>query len=99
VIAGLLNCKLGKFSMIYLGVPIHTRKLRKPDLQIVNEKMRKMIDPWQGRLMSSGGGDRLILVNSCLSNIPTYIMSFYHLTDGYHEELDSIRRRFSGGGE
>jgi hypothetical protein len=67
VIAGLLNCKLGKFSMIYLGVPIHTRKLRKPDLQIVNEKMRK-------------------------------IMSFYHLTDGYHEELDSIRRRFSGGG-
>jgi hypothetical protein len=41
--------------------------------------------------MSSGG--RLILVNSCLSSIPTYIMSFYHLTDGHHGELDTIRRR------
>jgi hypothetical protein len=29
VIARQLNCKLGKFPMIYLGVPIHTRKPRK----------------------------------------------------------------------
>jgi hypothetical protein len=43
---------------------------------------------------------RLILVNSCLSSIPTYLMCFYHLTDGQHRELDSIRGRFfwQGGG-
>jgi hypothetical protein len=91
-IAAKLNRKLGRFPMVYLGIPIHTRKLRKQDLQCINSKMGKRTDPWQGRLMSSGG--RLILVNSCLSSIPTYIMGFYHLTDGQHEELDSIRIRF-----
>jgi hypothetical protein len=37
---------------------------------------------------------RLILVNLCLSSIPTYMMGFYHLTDGQHKELDTIRSRF-----
>jgi hypothetical protein len=33
---------------------------------------------------------RLILVNLCLSSIPTYMMGFYHLTDGQHKELNTI---------
>jgi hypothetical protein len=57
--------------------------------------MSNRTDPWQGRLMSSGG--RLILVNSCLSSIPTYMMGFYHLTDGQHKELDSMSRFFWQG--
>jgi hypothetical protein len=71
-IAASFNCKLDSFPMCYLGIPLHTRKLRKQDLQMVNEKMRKITDLWQGRLTSSEG--RLILVNSCLSSIPTYMM-------------------------
>jgi hypothetical protein len=47
--------------MTYLGIPIHVHKLRKQDLHVVNVKMFRKTDPWQGRLMSSGG--RLILVN------------------------------------
>jgi hypothetical protein len=59
---------------------------------VINEKMEKRTDPWQGRLMSSGG--RLILTNSCLGSTPTYMMGFYHLIDGQHEEFDTIRGRF-----
>jgi hypothetical protein len=59
---------------------------------VINAKMVKRTDPWQGRLISSGG--RLILVNSCLSSISSYIMGFYRLTDGHHDEMDSIRKRF-----
>jgi hypothetical protein len=55
-IAGKFNCKLDSFPMCYLGIPLHTRRLKKHDMQMVNEKMRKRNDPWQGRLMSSGGG-------------------------------------------
>jgi hypothetical protein len=44
--------------------------------------------------MSTGG--RLILVNSCLSSIPTYLMGFYHLTDCQHKELDPLEGGFSG---
>jgi hypothetical protein len=97
-IAAKFNCKLGSFPLTYLGIPIHTRKLRKTDLQMVNHKMAKRAEPWQGKLMTSGG--RLILVNACLSNTPTYIMGFYWLIDGQHRELDHIRGRFfwPGGG-
>jgi hypothetical protein len=90
-VAAMFNCKLGSFPMTYLGVPVHTRKLRKEDFHVINAKMVKRSDPWQGRLMSSGG--RLILVNSCLSSVPIYIIGFYRLTDGQHEEMDSIRKK------
>jgi hypothetical protein len=73
-IAERLNCMLGQFSLTYLGIPIHTGKLRKCDLQVVNVKIGKRVEPWQGKLLSSGG--RLILVNSYLSSIPTYLMGF-----------------------
>jgi hypothetical protein len=42
--------------------------------------------------MSSGA--RLILSNSCLSSLPTYIMSFYLLPKGIHKAMDGIRSRF-----
>jgi hypothetical protein len=31
-----LNCKFGSSPMIYLGIPVHRRKLREKDLQVVN---------------------------------------------------------------
>jgi hypothetical protein len=44
-IAARFNCKLGSLPMCYLGIPLHTKKLRKQDLQMVNEKMSKRTDP------------------------------------------------------
>jgi hypothetical protein len=40
-------------------------------------------------------------VNSCLSSILVYMMGFYHLIDGQHKKMDSIRGRFfwQGGGK
>jgi hypothetical protein len=37
-IAARFNCKLGSFPLCYLCIPLHTRKLRKHDLHMVNEK-------------------------------------------------------------
>jgi hypothetical protein len=37
----MFNCRLGKFPMVYLGVPIHIKKLRKDDLYVVNENEQK----------------------------------------------------------
>jgi hypothetical protein len=47
-IAAKFNYKLGSFPLMYLGIPVHTRKLRKTDLQMVNHKMGKRTEPWQG---------------------------------------------------
>ncbi|WVZ90615.1 hypothetical protein U9M48_036900 [Paspalum notatum var. saurae] len=42
--------------------------------------MRKRLDPWKGKHLSSGG--RLVLTNSCLSSLHMYMMGFYLLTGG-----------------
>lgn len=55
-------------------------------------KLENRLDTWKSSLLSSGG--RLILVNSCLSNIPTYSMGFYRLNEKVHSMLDTIRFRF-----
>ena len=49
--------------------------------------------------MTSGG--KLILTNSCLSNLPMYMMGFYMLPKGVHKKMDAIRAKFfwQGAGE
>lgn len=36
----------------------------------------------------------MVLVNSCLSNIPTYTMGFYKLNKETYSRVDTIRSRF-----
>ncbi|KAJ1255620.1 hypothetical protein BS78_K181300 [Paspalum vaginatum] len=35
-----------------------------------------------------------VFINSCLTSIPMYMMGCYHLYEGAHNEMDSIRSRF-----
>jgi hypothetical protein len=91
-VANMLNCQLGALPMVYLGIPVSNKKLSKGAFVGVTEKISKRIPPWKGKLMSSGA--RLILSNSCLSSLPTYIMGFYMLPKGTHKVMDGIRSRF-----
>jgi hypothetical protein len=52
---------------------LHFSKLRKEDLQLVIDKIIKMIAGWKGRLLSYAG--RLTLLKACLASIPIYLMS------------------------
>lgn len=66
-----LGCKLGSFPIKYLGAPLHHSKLRE-DLQPVVDSIIKRAAGWRGRLLSLG--KRLLLVQTCLSSIPSYQM-------------------------
>lgn len=61
------------FPCKYLGLPLHTRKLRKVELQPLVDKIGSRIREWKGRFFSSAG--REVLVKSTLSATP-----IYHLT-------------------
>jgi hypothetical protein len=50
-----LNCKLGEFPFIYLGLPIFDRKLTLEQWLFLVRKFAVKIAPWLGRLLSSGG--------------------------------------------
>ena len=68
------------------------RKLRNSDWQGVVERFEKKLGNCKGKLLSSGG--RLVLINSVLSNLPIFMMSFFEIPTGILEKLDFIRSRF-----
>lgn len=88
----MLNCKLGELPVKYLGIPVSDRMLGINAFLGITSKMMKHLDPWKGKLMSSGG--KLILTNTCLSSLPLYSMGFYLLPKGVHKKMDAIRGKF-----
>uniref|UniRef100_K3XP59 Uncharacterized protein n=1 Tax=Setaria italica TaxID=4555 RepID=K3XP59_SETIT len=53
--ANMLNCKLGTLPMKYLGIPISDYHLiGMAAFASIFEKMRKRLDPWKGKNLTSG---------------------------------------------
>jgi hypothetical protein len=63
-----------QLSINYLGIPIHYRRLTLLQWKIVEKILQKRLSSWKGKLLSLGG--RLILINSVLTNMVRYMISF-----------------------
>ena len=75
----------------YLGLPVHDKRISNGMWRNVTEKIEKRCACWQGRLLNIAG--RVTLVQSCLTNIPIYMMSFYLLPVGVRKKVDFFRAR------
>jgi len=88
----MFNCAIGKWPIKYLGVPMSGSRLHVADWLPIEEKMFKWLDGWQGSALSLGG--RVVLINSCLSNLPIYAMSMYLFPISTTNKMDVARKRF-----
>jgi hypothetical protein len=88
----MLNCATGTWPIKYLGVPVSGSRLHVVDWLNLNEKIMKRLEGWQCTSLSYGG--RLILLNACLSNMPTYAMSMYMLPKTVIKKMDVTRKKF-----
>lgn len=52
----------------------------------------KKLSCWKGKLLSYGG--RLILINSVLTSMPMFLLSFFEVPVGVRKRLDFYRSRF-----
>jgi hypothetical protein len=68
------------------------RCLKNFDLDFIDGRFIKKLDPRKGGASSSGG--RLTLVDSCLSNLPSYIIAMFLLNKTFIERLNKHRRHF-----
>ena len=93
----LFGCKKGDFPFKYLGIPMHVRKLSNNDWKVVEAKFEKKLSCWEGKLMSVGG--RLVLINSVLTSLAMFMLSFFEVPRGVLERLDYFRSRFYWQGE
>jgi len=88
----LFGCNPGSFPLRYLGIPIHYRKLSNSDWLKIQEQFEKRLSSWKGKNLSTGGP--LTLINSVLSSLPMYMMSFFEIPKGVRKKLDYFRSRF-----
>jgi hypothetical protein len=71
--SNMFNYAIGKWPIKYLGVPVAGSRLHVADWLPISEKMFKRLDGWKGSVLSLGG--RLIIINSCLSNLPVHVLA------------------------
>jgi hypothetical protein len=90
--AELFGCGQDQFPIRYLGIPIHYRRLTIAEWKLVEKRLQKRLSSWKGKLLSLGG--RLVLINSVLTNMVLYMISFFLLPKGVLHKLDYYRPRF-----
>jgi hypothetical protein len=95
--AELFGCNQDEFPVRYLGILIHFWRLTNAEWKIVEERLQLRLSSWKGKLLSIGG--RLVLINSVLSNMVLYMLSFFLLPKGVLSRLDFFRSRFFWQGD
>jgi hypothetical protein len=88
----LFGCESGSYPFKYLGIPIYYRKLKNGEWKPVEDRFERKLSSWIGKLLSYG--DRLILINSVLSILPMFMLSFLEIPIGVRKRLDFFRSRF-----
>ena len=83
--SSLFGCKLGSYPFRYVGILMHFRKLSNNDWKIIEDRIEKRLSGWKGNLLSIGG--RLVLINSILSSLPMFMLSFFEVPKGVHRKL------------
>jgi hypothetical protein len=71
---------------------MHHKKISNTDWKVVEGKFEKKLSCWKGKLLSYGG--RLVLINSVLSSLAIFMLSFYEVPKEVLHKLDFYRSRF-----
>jgi hypothetical protein len=88
----LFGCEIGSLPFRYLGIPFHFCKLKNGEWKPIEDRFEKKLSSWIGKLLSYG--DRLILINSLLTSLPMFMLSFFEIPKGVRKRLDFFRSRF-----
>ncbi|XP_058733030.1 uncharacterized protein LOC131604618 [Vicia villosa] len=87
-----LCCCWGNIPFKFLGIPIGTNPRRCLSWKLVLESIKRKLSTWKARKLSFGG--RVTLLNSVLSSIPIYVMSFYKAPIKIIKKIIQIQSRF-----
>jgi hypothetical protein len=88
----LFGCEIGSLPFRYLGIPIHFRRLKNGEWKLIEDHFEKKLSSWLGKLLSYGY--RLILINSILTSLPMFMLSFFEILEGVRKRLAFFRSRF-----
>jgi hypothetical protein len=88
----IFGCEAGALPIRYLGIPVHHRKLRNSEWNPIESRFGAKLGCWRSKLLSYG--DRLVLINSVLTSLPMFMLSFLEIPIGVRKRLDFYRSSF-----
>ena len=74
----IFGCQVAETPLTYLGIPLHHKRISNKDWKIIEDRFERKLSTWKGKLLSYGG--RLTLINSVLSNLSVYMLSFFEIS-------------------
>ncbi|XP_075091548.1 uncharacterized protein LOC142171749 [Nicotiana tabacum] len=92
LLAGILGGEIGFIPTIYLGMSLGAKSKSKDMWNGVLKKYEKKLARWKSNYISLGG--RLVLINSVLDALPTYMLSLFPIPANVDKRLDTLRRNF-----
>src|SRR6266508_3497294 len=81
----IFGCESGSLPFRYLGIPIHYRKLRNDEWNPVEVWFQGKLSCWKGKMFSYG--DPLTLINSVLTSLLMFMLSFLEIPKGFISDL------------
>ncbi len=79
MLASTFGCSIGTLPFTYLGLPLGTSRPKVVDFSPLTDRIERRLTASSAFLSY---GDRLTLVNSIMSSLPTYYMCSLSLPDG-----------------
>jgi hypothetical protein len=76
---------------------MHHKRISNVDWKVIEENFEKKLSSWRGKLLSYRG--RLVLINSILSSLAMFMLSFYKVPKCVLHKLDFYRSRFFWQGD
>jgi hypothetical protein len=93
----LFRCGSGQYPFRYLRISMHHKKVSNANWKVIEDKFEKKLSCWKGKLLSYGS--RLVLINSILSSLAMFMLSFYEVSKEKLHKLDFYRSIFFWQGD
>jgi hypothetical protein len=91
-VESILSCRVEKFPITYLGLPLSTRKPTKAEIQPVLDRQAKKVAGWKPKMLSIDG--RLCLIKSVLMALPVHYMTVLQLPRWAIKDIERKCRGF-----
>ncbi|XP_057811479.1 uncharacterized mitochondrial protein AtMg00310-like [Salvia miltiorrhiza] len=94
-LAAQLGVRRENFQGKHLGIPCVVGKSKVEIFQILVDRTRKKAKDWKRRFLSGVG--KVVLIQSVLQSIPTYLMSCFSVPEQICQQLNSLAASFCWG--
>jgi hypothetical protein len=84
----IFGCEVGALPFKYLGILIYYRKFLNKEWKPLEDRFERKLASWIGKMLSYG--DRLVLINSVLTSVPMFLLSFFEIPKGVRKRLDFL---------